>query len=259
MLIDKAPSQPCSPSAPEGVVSLRGGRASREFYEEGIWLSLVSCRFWFGDDWLAVFFRCSLAFFSHLFALFFKYILAPKVSVPSVSCRRSVRGPDGPFPESLVIQLHLWLLVPSLMRTNRGTNTRSNTHTLLVHFFRLPPTNRRLCSQSPDQSHIHSFIRLTVLQVATNFNSKTNKCVTCQQSIIGPFDLCRLLYPFCPLLCFPFLFPPRWKVKPHSLVQSVSTTPVLSVFGPGVIPYLTLSKLVNYRRCEGLVVFEVVE
>lgn len=192
-------------------------------------------------------------FFFHLFALF-KYILAPKVSVPSVSCHRSVRGLDGPFPESLVIQLHLWLLVPSLTRTNRGTNTRSDTQTLLVHFFRLPPTNRRLCSQSPDQSHIHSFIRLTVLQVATNFNSKTNKCVTCQQSIIGPFDLCRLLYPFCPLL-----FPPRWKVKPHSLVQSVSTTLVLSVFGPGVIPYLTLSKLVNYRRREGLVVFEVVE
>lgn len=198
-------------------------------------------------------------FFFHLFALFFlKYILAPKVSVPSVSCHRSMQGLDGPFPESLVIQLHLWLLVPSLTRTNRGTNTRSDTRTLLVDFFCLPPTNRRLCSQSPDQSHIHSFIRLTVLQVATNFNSKTNKCVTCQQSIIGPFDLCRLLYPFVHSCVSPSCFPLVGRLSP-TLVQSVSTTLVLSVFGPGVIPYLTLSKLVNYRRREGLVVFEVVE
>lgn len=131
MLNDKAPSQPCSPSAPEGVVSLRGGRASREFYEEGIWLSLVSCCFWFGGDWLAVFLGAAWCFFFpfHCSFFFLKYILAPKVSVPSVSCHRSVRGLDGPFPESLVIQLHLWLLVPSLTRTNRGTNTRSNTHT----------------------------------------------------------------------------------------------------------------------------------
>lgn len=181
-------------------------------------------------DWLAVF-----------GAAWFLYILVPKASVPAVSCHGFMQGLDGPFPESLVIQLHSWLLVHS--HTHTHTLTHSCAHFLVLQ------TCIYSVSHSLDHSLIHPFVihpssHPTVSQVPTKFSSETNKCVTCQQSIIGPFDLCRSFYPFvhsAVLLSSPSCFPFIRRLSTHSLVQSVFPTLVLSLYVPVVIPYLTLS------------------
>jgi len=88
-------------------------------------VGLVCC------DWRAVF-----------GAAWFLYIPVLKASVPAVSCHGFMQGLDGPFPESLVIQLHLWLMVHSLTHTH----THKHTHNL---------TNISLSSRS----YKHAFIQ----------------------------------------------------------------------------------------------------
>ena len=127
---------------------------------------------------------------------FFLYIRVPKASVPAVSCHGSMQGLNGPFPESLAIQLHSWLLMHSLTHTHTKTHqtpthphtpthTHTHTHSLLGTFpcLRLRHTNMHLFSKSVTRS-FHSSNNLTGSHQSS---SETNKCVTCQQSIIGPF------------------------------------------------------------------------
>lgn len=170
-----------------------------------------------GGHRLAVF-RCNLFFvpfsFSCCLRALFEYILAPKVSATLVSCHRSIRRDSTvPLAESLMIQLHSWLLVLSLTQTHKKMHkhtfkqTLTNTHAGYISFVLLD-------NQPLGHSHIHSFIHPTVLQVPTKFNSKTDKCVACQQSTIGPFDLCRLLSPFFPSCLFLSVFLMRERQGP---------------------------------------------
>lgn len=128
-----------------------------------------------------------------------------------------------PFAESLMIQFHSWLLVLSFIQTNRRTNAHSNkhsqTHTLGTF----------LLSSSTTLGHslIHSFTHTKVLQVPTKFNGKTNKCVACQQSTIGPFDRWRLL----PSCLFHSVFPREGKAKaPLSCSVSPNRSCSLSIW-----------------------------
>lgn len=148
-----------------------------------------------------------------------------------------MQGLDGPFSESLVIQLHSWLLVHSLTQTN----THSYVHFLVFLFLQ---TCVYSVTHSLFHSLIHPFFHTFIQHVSRQFSSETNKCVTCQQSIFGPFDLCRSLYPFVHSAVFlssPSCFPFIRRLSTRSLVQSVFPTLVLSLYGPVVIPYLTLS------------------
>lgn len=78
------------------------------------------------------------------------------------------------------------------------------------------------------RSFIHPFIQLS--------HSETNKCVTCQQFIISPFNLNRLLCPFAfSCLVLPVFF--LYSMAKHPLACQ-SFTPV---FGPVVIPCSTMS------------------
>lgn len=143
----------------EGVVSLgRAGVRGRAWggvmkkVSSCLWLAvgLVCC------DWLAVF-----------GAAWFLYIPVPKASVPAVSCHGFMQGLHGPFSESLVIQLHSWLL---------HSHTHTQTHTHSQHTIpcrRCLLTNMHLFSHSLKLSLIHPFIihpaiHPTVSQVPTN-------------------------------------------------------------------------------------------
>lgn len=106
--------------------------------------------------------------------------------------------------------------------------------------------SKSLTQPLPHSSFCHpSFHSSTSLTDSHQFSSETNKCVTCQQSINSPFDLCRSLNPFVystiflsPLSSF---FPLSLRLSTHSLVQSVFPILVFSSYVPVVIPYLTLS------------------
>ena len=111
------------------------------------------------------------------------------------------------------------------------------------------------------ESSCHSsFLSSNSLTGSHQFSSETNKCVTCQQSIIGPYDpLRRPLYPFVHSAVFlssPSCFPFIRRLSTHSLVQSVVPTLVASVWS-SCNPVLDSVKLVQNRRCEGLEVFVV--
>ena len=128
----------------------RGGRASG-----GVMKKVSSC-LWSGvglvcGDWLAVF-GAAWCF------VFFLYIRVPKASVPAVSCHGSMQGLNGPFPESLAIQLHSWLLMHSLTHTHTKTHqtpthphthTHTHTHTLTLRYISL----------SSSSSYKHAFIQ----------------------------------------------------------------------------------------------------
>lgn len=80
-----------------------GGQGVWRSHEEDLQLSLVGL---VGCFWLL-------------------YIPVLKASVPAVSCHGFMQGLDGPFPESLVIQLHSWLFVHSLTHTQTFLHTTS--------------------------------------------------------------------------------------------------------------------------------------
>lgn len=135
--------------------------------------------------------------------------------------------------------------------THRHTNVQAHAYTHLHTFpCLLRLTNMHLFSKSSTRSFPHfsschpSFHSSNSLTRPHPFSSETNKCVTCQQSTIGPYDLCRSLYPFVHSAVFlssPSCFPFLCRLSTHFLVQSVFPTLVLSLYGPVVIPYLTLS------------------
>lgn len=103
------------------------------------------------DDWLAVF-----------GAAWFLYILVSKASVPAMSCHGFMQGLDGPFLESLVIQLHSWLLVHSFTHTN--THTHTYVHSLIFFL----QTCIYSVNHSLRDSLIHPSIHPPASQVLTN-------------------------------------------------------------------------------------------
>lgn len=164
------------------VEAIRGGRS------EGLQLSLVSC--WFGLRWVTGCFWCSLVLYTFYFL---------RSWLPAVSHHRSMQRLVGPFLLSLVIQLHFFYF---------GTHTCTLTHAFWSFSSLL--MNRHLFSMPLIRSFSHPFIQLS--------HRETNKCVTCQQSIISPqsdqinLSLCLLLS--CPS-CFPFI----QRLSTHSLVS----------------------------------------
>ncbi len=181
-------------------------------------VGLVCC------DWLAVF-----------GAAWFLYILVPKASVPAVSCHGFMQGLDGPFPESLVIQLHSWLLVHSLTHTN----THSYIHFLVVFFLQ---TCIYSVSHSLDRSLIHPFVihpstHPTVSQVPTGLAVRQISASHVNNPLLVHLICADHSIPLSTPFCFPFIR----RLSTHSLVLSVFPTVVLSLYGPVVIPYLTLS------------------
>lgn len=152
---------------------MRGGRG------EGLWLSLVSC--WFGLRWVTGCFWCSLVSYTFYFL---------RSWLPAVSHHRSMQRPVGPF-----------FVVPC-DPASFFWYTCTHTHTLRYTLWSFSSLlmNRHLFSTPLIPSFTHPFIQLS--------HRETNKCVTCQKSIISPqseqinLSLCLLL--FCPS-CFPFI------------------------------------------------------
>lgn len=108
-----------------------------------------------------------------------------------VSHHRSLQRPVGSFLLSLVIQLYFF-----------GTHTLWSCSSLLM--------NRHLFSMPRIRSFTHPFIQLSPRE--------TNKCVTCQQSIISPqseqINLC-----LCFVLSRPSCFPFIQRLSTHCLVS----------------------------------------
>lgn len=164
------------------VEAIRGGRG------EGLQLSLVSC--WFGLRWVTGCFWCSL-------------VCIHSTSLDLGSLRWVITGPC----RDLLVPFccPLW---SSFIFFFFGTHTCTLTHAFWSFSSLL--MNRHLFSMPLIRSFSHPFIQLS--------HRETNKCVTCQQSIISPqsdqinLSLCLLLS--CPS-CFPFI----QRLSTHSLVS----------------------------------------
>lgn len=128
-----------------------------------LWLvdDLVCC------DWLAVF-----------GAAWFLYIPVSKASVPAVSCHGFMQGLDDPFPDSLVIQLHSWLLVHSVTQTHTYTHKQTHSFILVIVFF-LQTYIYSLTHYFIHPFAIHPIQSSNNLTGSHQFSSETNKCVTC--------------------------------------------------------------------------------
>lgn len=164
-------------------MSSRMLEASRGGCGEGLQLSLVSC--WFGLPWATGWFWCSLVLYTFYFL---------RSWLPAVSHHRSMQRPVSPFLLSLVIQLHFFWY----------THTRVHTGHVLLFL------NRPLISMPLISSFTHPFIQLS--------HRETNKCVTCQQSIISPqFEQINLS--LCLLLSRPSCFPFIQRLSTHALVS----------------------------------------
>lgn len=107
------------------------------------------------------------------------------------------------------------------------THTRIHTHTYTHISLSLPLTKMHLFIQSFTQSFPHSSFYHPFIPGLTGSHqssSETDKCVTCQQSINVPFDLCRSNFPFVHfaifLSVFPFSFPFIHRLSTHSHIQS---------------------------------------
>lgn len=150
------------------------------------------------------------------------------------SCGDCVVPSQGPSSSSFT---HGCWCTHSITHWLTHTNTLTSAWTILHTCPRLPLTDMHLFSKSLTQPIPHSpsrhpsFHSSNSLTGSHQFSSETNKCVTCQQSIIGPYDPCRSLYPFvhsAVLLSSPSCFPFIRRLSTHSLVQSVF--PLFSVW-----------------------------